>query len=146
METRNQDFLLSCLVLSKPRQTKHDWDLMLGDTEGKFPLSSRKDLPAFTGNILGRNLIKDSQAEALLPLLREIEGSVLQPPLEGEHMHLSAPLLGGHYQDVGLFMETKEEGESVYVSQGCQGVRHRHQSYQETYVRGVKGRVIRSYL
>ena len=57
-----------------------------------------------------------------------MEGSVLEPPLEGEHMHLGAPLLGGHYEDVGLFMETKEEGESVYVSQGGQGVRHWHQS------------------
>ena len=81
-------------------------------------------------NVVFTNLIKDPKCQRLLPLLGEIESSVLEPPLEGEHMDVRGPVVAGDDDDVTLLMETKQQGQLVNVSNGCQGVGHRNQPWK----------------
>ena len=81
-------------------------------------------------NVVFTNLIKDPKCQRLLPLLGEIESSVLEPPLEGEHVDVRGPVVAGDDYDVTLLMETKQQGQLVNVSNGCQGVGHRNQSWK----------------
>ena len=81
-------------------------------------------------NVVFTNLIKDPKCQRLLPLLGEIEGSVLESPLKGEHVYVRGPVVAGDDYDVTLLMEPKQQGQLVDVSNGCQGVRHRNQSWK----------------
>ena len=61
-------------------------------------------------NVVFTNLIKDTEPQGLLPLLREVEGTILESPLEGEHVDVRGPVVAGDDDNMALFMETKQQG------------------------------------
>ena len=87
-----------------------------------------ENLATFSVHILLGDLVEDPSSQALLLLLGQVEGAVFQSPLEGEDVDVGGPLVGGDYHHLGLFVESKQEGESVYVAQRSDGVCHWHQS------------------